>query len=168
MNVPSHIFFLILWGTCSPTVSWMLVSCVEVKYIVLWEIRKFCTVVKFEEMYSPRPPTRYLTTLIVRIPFPWHLFADLQSHVVVPWLLFVWLLDCFSSAFCNLWLLMAFLWPISFFLASFVWSCNCRWSGLLAIEFVWCCSFSETLRESDFWYFKFEKQVPLAPPTDFA
>ena len=48
MNVPSQIFFLILRGTCSPTVSWMLVFCVGVKYIVLWEIRKFCTVVSCE------------------------------------------------------------------------------------------------------------------------
>lgn len=48
MNVPSQIFFLILWGTCSPTVSWMLVSCVGVKSIVFWEIRKFCTVVSYE------------------------------------------------------------------------------------------------------------------------
>jgi hypothetical protein len=39
----------------------------------------------------------YRTTLIVRIPFPWHLLAGLQSHVVVPWLLFAWLLDWFRN-----------------------------------------------------------------------
>ena len=127
----------------------------EVLYCcVMWNLRK-CT------------SDCYRTTLIVRIPFPWHLLADLQSHVVVPWPLFAWLLDWFSAAFCDLWLLMALPWPISVFLASSFWSCNCRWSGLLAIEFVWCCSFSETLRESDFRYFKFEIQVPLASPTGF-
>jgi hypothetical protein len=94
----------------------------EVLYCcVMWNLRK-CT------------SDCYRTTLIVRIPFPWHLLADLQSHVVVPWPLFAWLLDWFSAAFCDLRLLMAFPWPISVFLASSFWSCNCRWSGLLAIN----------------------------------